>query len=370
MWRDAYTKLLTDQIIKAYNMALEERDYQIGNATVQLVDLSDSTASRGSWDAPTEISNATNAVNDPSVLVYLGPSVSAMARAAIPVLCPAQLPIIGFDTTYPGLTKPSPYAAPGEPDIYYPDCQRNFARVVPTDELQGAAAAQFAKQLGSHNVYVVHDGTAYGRGVAGVFASTAATNGLALVGGPEGMDPAASDYRSLAQRIRQANPDLVYFGGLDGDNAPRLWKDLRAALGTKVTLMGADGISEDSFVTATGSAAEGTYATFPGIPAARLSGNGADWYVRYKQAFHEEPQPYVAYAYEAMKVALDAIARAGKMDRAAIRDAIFATRDYDGILGKWSFTETGDTTLTTMSVWQVRNGAWDPSTMQIIDARR
>jgi branched-chain amino acid transport system substrate-binding protein len=57
------------------------------------------------------------------------------------------------------------------------------------------------------------------------------------------------------------------------------------------------------------------------------------------------------------------------MDRAAIRDAIFATRDYDDILGKWSVTDTGDTTLTTMSVWQVHNGARDPSTLQIIEAR-
>jgi hypothetical protein len=33
-----------------------------------------------------------------------------------------------------------------------------------------------------------------------------------------------------------------------------------------------------------------------------------------------------------------------------------ATRDYEGVLGRWSFTTTGDTTLTTMSVWQVRDG--------------
>jgi branched-chain amino acid transport system substrate-binding protein len=245
---------------------------------------------------------------------------------------------------------------------------RNFARVVPTDEQQGAAAAQFARQLGAQRVYIVHDGSVYGRGIAGVFASTAANVSLSIVGGPEGMDPAAPDYHALADKVRQSNPDLVYFGGIDGDNAVKLWQDLRGAMGTTVRLMGADGISEDSFVTAVGSAAEGTYATFPGVPAARLTGKGTDWYQRYKQAFHEEPQPYVAYGYEAMEVALDAIARVGKKDRAAIRDAILATRDYDGVLGRWSFTETGDTTLTTMSVWQVRNGAWDPSTIQIIDS--
>src|SRR5262249_18491062 len=121
------------------------------------------------------------------------------------------------------------------------------------------------------------------------------------------------------------------------------------------------------FVKGTGSAAEGTFATFPGVPAERLTGKGAEWYLRYKKAFNEEPLPFVAYGYEAMSVALDAIARIGKKDRAAIRDAIFGTRDYAGVLGTWSFTETGDTTLTTMTVRQVRDAAWDPSTVQVIE---
>jgi branched-chain amino acid transport system substrate-binding protein len=69
-----------------------------------------------------------------------------------------------------------------------------------------------------------------------------------------------------------------------------------------------------------------------------------------------------------MNVALDAIARAGTKDRAAIRDAIFATRNYDGVLGHWSFTDTGDTTLTTMSISQVKNGVWDEATAQVIEA--
>jgi branched-chain amino acid transport system substrate-binding protein len=75
-----------------------------------------------------------------------------------------------------------------------------------------------------------------------------------------------------------------------------------------------------------------------------------------------------AYGNEAMNVALAAIERAGKVDRAAIRNAVLATQDYDGILGRWSFTPTGDATLAKMTVRQVRNGKWDNTTAQIIDA--
>jgi len=58
-------------------------------------------------------------------------------------------------------------------------------------------------------------------------------------------------------------------------------------------------------------------------------------------------------------VAINAIERAGRKDRVAIRDALFATRDYDGVLGHWSFGVTGDTSLTTMSGRQVRDGMFD-----------
>ena len=106
-----------------------------------------------------------------------------------------------------------------------------------------------------------------------------------------------------------------------------------------------------------------------GVPASKLtSQKGQDWYRRYKAQFQGEPDPYAAYGYEAMQVALAAIEKAGVKDRAKIRDAVFATRDYDGVLGKWSFTETGDTTLTGMSGRLVKNGKWDDDTTVALQA--
>ena len=183
--------------------------------------------------------------------------------------------------------------------------------------------------------------------------------GLQLVGGPEGIDSKASDYRSVAQKVRQSGADIVFFGGITQNNAGKLFQDLRATLGPDVKLMGPDGIFEQAFIDAAGPAAEGTYITFGGVPPSKLTGAGAAWYTKYKSTFNSEPEAYAGYGYESMKVALDAIARAGKKDRAAIRDAIFATKNFNGALGTWSFTDTGDTTLTAMSGRQVKNGAFD-----------
>jgi branched-chain amino acid transport system substrate-binding protein len=366
--RTGASKGQTDTMVNGFNMAINEHNKQVGGATLVYEDMDDATAAKGAWDGPTEAANANKALNDPDVMAYIGTFNSGAAKVSIPILCAANLVMISPANTYPGLTKSTPYNAPNEPDVYYPNCKRNYSRVAATDDLQGAVGAVYAKQLGAQKVYVLHDSDLYGQGIAEVFAAIARQQGLQVVGGPEGMDPAASDYRALAQKVRQASPDLVYWGGVDDHNSGKLWQDLRSTLPADTKMMGPDGINEAAFVDGAGSAAEGTYGSFPGVPGSKLTGKGAEWYQRYKQQFQGEPDPYAAYAYEAMNVAIGAIEKVGRKDRAAIRDAVFATRDYDGVLGRWSFTDTGDTTLTTMSVRQVKNGKWDDDTTQKVQA--
>jgi branched-chain amino acid transport system substrate-binding protein len=292
-------------------------------------------------------------------MVYLGTFNSGAAKISIPVLNKADLVMISPANTYPGLTKKiEGLVEKNEPDVYYPSGKRNYCRVVPSDELQGAAAANWAKDLGAKSVGVLDDTELYGHGIAVVFAKKAQDLGMSVTG-PQGIDRNAADYRSVALQLKTKGVDLVFFGGITQNNAGKLWQDLRSVLGDKVKLMGPDGIVEEAFLKAAGTAAEGTYVTFGGIPPARLTGKGADWYKRYKEKFNGEPEAYASYGYEAATVALDAIKRAGKKDREAIRAAVFATKEFNGILGNWSFTETGDTTLTTMSGQSVKNGKFE-----------
>jgi branched-chain amino acid transport system substrate-binding protein len=134
--------------------------------------------------------------------------------------------------------------------------------------------------------------------------------------------------------------------------------------------MGPDGIYEQAFLDDAGDAAEGALITFGGVPPSKLAGKGAQWYQAYKTKFNAEPEAYAAYGYESMKVALDAIQRAGRKDRAAIRDALMATRDYDGVLGRWSFDRNGDTSLTQMSGRAVKAGKFDDANATTLEAPR
>jgi len=356
--RTGSSKGQTDTIVNAVKMALDEVGSKVGGATIVYEDMDDATPARGAWDAGKEAENANKAVNDPDVMIYLGTFNSGAAKVAIPILNQAKLVMVSPANTYPGLTKPGK-GEPNEPDIYYPNGTRNYARVVPADDLQGAVAATWAKQIGVQKVYILDDTELYGHGIAQVFADTAGKLGLTVVGGPEGTDAKASDYRALATKIRGQNPDLVYFGGITQNNAGKLFKDLRSVLGDNVKLMGPDGIYEQAFIEDAGDAAEGVYITFGGVPPSKLTGKGAEWYQAYKSKFGGEPEAYAAYGYESMKVALDAISRAGRKDRDAIRAAIFATKNYQGVLGTWSFDANGDTSLTTMSGRQVKDDKFD-----------
>jgi branched-chain amino acid transport system substrate-binding protein len=355
--RTGSSKGQTDTIVNAIKQCLDDAGNKAGKFKIEYEDLDDATAAKGQWDAAKESENANKAINDKDVMVYIGTFNSGAAKVSIPLLNNKNLVMISPANTYPGLTKPGKGEA-NEPKVYQPTGKPNYSRVVPADDLQGAVGANWAKQLGVKTVYVLHDTQLYGQGIAQVFQDSAKKLGLD-VKGFEGIDGKASDYRALAQKIKGTNPELVYFGGITQQNAGKLWKDLRSTLGTSVKLMGPDGIFEKAFLDDAGDAAEGTYVTFGGVPPDKLAGKGADWYKTYKDKFKSEPEAYAAYGYESCRVALTAIEKAGKKDRAAIRDAVFSIKDFDGVLGKWSFDQNGDTTLTQMSGQQVKNGKFE-----------
>ncbi len=363
--RTGSSKGQSDTVVNAINQRLDQDKSQAcnGQFTIKYDDMDDATAAAGKWDPTQEANNANKAAADADVMVYIGTFNSGAAKVSIPILNAAGLVMISPANTYPGLTKPGKGEA-GEPDKYYPNGKRNYTRVVPADDIQGAAAANWAKELGVKSVYILHDTETYGKGIADVFRAQAKTNGFEEKG-YEGIDKKAQDYKALGSKIKDANPDLVYLGGITQNNAGLLLKDLRSA-GYTGKFMGPDGIYEDAFLQAAGDGAEGAYITFGGVPGPKLTGKGKEWYDAYKAKFNSEPEVYAVYGYEATNVALAAINKVCKKDRGAILDAVFATKDFDGVTGKFSIDQNGDTSLTVMSGVQVKGGKFDTENTTVL----
>jgi branched-chain amino acid transport system substrate-binding protein len=353
--RTGSAKGQTDTIVNGIVMALEEAGWKSGAFTIKYEDLDDATAAAGQWTAEKESANASQAVKDPDVMVYIGTYNSGAAKISMPELNRAGMLMVSPANTWPGLTKPGKGDA-GEPEKYRPSGKINFTRVVPADDMQGPAGADWAKKLGLNKVFILDDREVYGKGIADLFHARAEELGLRILG-HEGIDAQAQEFKPLMTKVKAAGPQLVYFGGTTQTKAGQLVKDM-LAVGLDAKFMAPDGCFEDAFISSAGAENVNNRAllTFGGLPADQLSGKGKVFVQNYKTKYGKEPEAYAAYGYECGKVALEAVRRAGKKDREAIRVAGTTLKNFDGVLGKWSFDKNGDTTLRTMSGNTVKDG--------------
>lgn len=348
----------TGSIVNGIKMAIDEINGKVGNFKIVYEDWDDASPQRGNWDPAVEAKNADNAVKDKDVMAYIGTYNSGSAKISIPKLNAASIVMVSPANTYPGLTKPG-MGEKNEPAIYRPSGKISYFRVVPADDIQGVVAAEWTKEMGVQKVFILHDRELYGKGIADVFRIEAKKLGLQIVG-YEGIDPKVSNYKALMTKIKRTGANLVYFGGTTQTNAGQIAKDIVSS-GLNIKYMVPDGCFEQAFIDGSGpDNVEGkAYITFGGVPARELTGKGKEFYEGYKKKFNMEPEGYAVYGYEATKVILNGIARAGVKNREAIRQAVAETQNFTGALGTWSFDENGDTTLKTMSGNTVKNGTFE-----------
>jgi branched-chain amino acid transport system substrate-binding protein len=353
--RTGSAKGQTDTIVNGIRMAFEEAQNKVGKFKIEYEDLDDATAADGKWTPERETANATKALQDPDVMIYLGPYNSGAASTSMPILNRAKMLMISPACTAIGLTK-SEGAEPGEPGKYRPTGTINFTRVVPADDIQGPVAADFAQQyLKLKKVVILDDNEVYGKGLATIFKDECSAINLTVKGRQESIDYKQADFRTLMKKIKnQYDPDCIYFGGTSQTGAGQIAKDMVAEGLEKCVLIVPDGCYEAAFIQAAGADVFKKlkcYCTFGGMPPDQLKGKGAQFVESYKKRFNADPEGYAVYGYESGKVALEAIKIAGVKDREAITKAALSIKNFNqGALGTWSFDKNGDTTSTTLSV--------------------
>jgi len=347
------------------DMAIAEAGGVSGGYCLEIVNLDDASPQTGKWDGAVEAENANKAVADPLAVLYVGTYNSGAAKVSIPINNRAHMAQITPANTYPGLTKKRG-AAPGEPEIYRPGGFVNYFRPVPADDIQGAVGAKWAKRLGAKKVYILNDQELYGKGIADVFEVMAKKLGLPVVAN-EGIDWKQPDQKPVLTKIRASGADLVYMGGVIETGAQVVIRQMKEVglVAPRVRFVGPDGLLEEELLKgATCDAALATEmrVTFAGLPFEKMRGVGAKTYETYKSKFGKEPTAYALYAAEAGRVAIEGIRRAAPAiekakdvteKREAVRKAIAATKNFDGINGKWNFDENGDVDYDTMSGFKV-----------------
>ena len=357
----------TDSIVQGVRLALHEVDREItlSGVTYKLDyrDLDDATASSGDWTIEQEIANANQARTDPDVMAYIGTYNSGAAKVSMPILNKAGVYMVSPANTATSLTKPNT-GGRHEPGCYRPTGRPNFTRVVPADDVQGAVAAQWAFELNAKRVYVLDDISLYGKGIADLFHQTCEERfGITIIR-QEGIDSRQQEFKPLFQKIKDEKPDLIYFGGTTQTKAGQLFKDM-IGVGLRCPMMGPDGCFETAMIESAGKDAFETakfYVTFGGLPVAELkTGRGPEFVKNFTALYGGKPptEAYAAYGYECGLVVLDALRRAGRKDRDAVRVAGLETKNFVGTIGTWSFDANGDTDSKTMSVNVVRGGKFE-----------
>jgi len=271
--------------------ALERAEGRAGDLEVRAIYLDD--AAGAEWDPAAVGRNARTAAEDSSTAAYIGELHSQPTRASVPVTSEAGIAQISPGAGAVDLTRPAE-GYPDSPDQYRPSGEPTFARIVPAEDVVLRAAAERAQRAEAERVATELPATAFGRFAGERFDAVAAEVGISAVADPDRADLVLTPGATEGFRLS------------DGDE----WQISQT--------LAPDELPDRGFATA------------------------------FDAEFDRPPGPYAAYGYEAMELALDAIESAADADedfRGAVVDAVLEAERPESVLGRYSITADGDSTL-------------------------
>lgn len=270
---------------------------------------------------------------DAGVHVVVGPGFSGPTASAMPLFKQAKLPAISPFTSANNLA-----------DIgggwYF--------RVSSRNDCQGEVLAQIAKGLGGNKVVVVDDNEAYGTDISKSTVRNLNALGIKVAGeyhGTLGM----IDWSPVIQRIRQDNPDVVIYNGYDAE-AGRLFQQARER-GVTAKFLGSDGIAVPAIFKVADAAKLTEVSAIRMIPAAFVEGTASEQWKKFQAEYPPfaksqglsitEADQYVAGAFDATNVLLDALMRTKSLKGEDVAEAIRSTKVV-GLTGPFAFEASGE----------------------------
>jgi branched-chain amino acid transport system substrate-binding protein len=234
----------------------------------------------------------------------------------------------------------------------------NIYRVCGRDDQQGAVAGQYiADHYAGKNIAIVHDKTAYGKGLADQTKKAMNAAGLEekLY---EAITANEKDYSALVSKLKRNNIDLIFLGGYHTE-AGLITRQMRDQ-GMDTVLMGGDALVSQEYWSITGDAGEGTLMTFSPDPR---NNPGAKEVVERFEAKGVEPEGYVLYTYAAIQAWAKAAEKAGTTSSIEVTKALNDTQ-FDTVIGEFKFDDKGDPNLPPYAVYR-----WDDGRYAEIDKK-
>ena len=215
----------------------------------------------------------------------------------------------------------------------------NTFRVCGRDDQQGAVAGKFlATKYKGKKIAVLHDNSAYGKGLA-----DETLKGLKANGGTEALytayTPGERDYSAIVSRMKQAGIEVIYIGGYHTETG--LIVRQAKEQGMNVTVLGGDSLVTPEFWQIAGPAGGGTLMTFPADPRKRATAKAV---VAEFKAKKIDPEGYTLYTYAAIQTWAAGVAKAGSTDPKKVAAALHGGLKAETVLGPITFDKKGDIT--------------------------
>ena len=306
-------------------------------------------------------SAAQRLASNPSLVGLIGSACSDETVGGIAAITNAGLTTISPSNTRPALT------APDRGPEY-----AGYLRTAFNDASQGKAVAEFVfSELGLTKAATIHDGSAYAEALVGVFEEEFAALGGEIVAS-EAVQVGQTDMKPVLTSVAATGPEAIYYPIFTAEGGFMTAQSKEVAGLENVALIGSDGMFSADMVKGAGAAANGMYLSSPDFSAFQegyqvlLDKYMAKFGINPPQAFH-------AHGYDAAGILLNAIEKVSVegedgtlyVPKGALRDELFATKDYPGVTGPLTCTPTGDCGAQLIAVYQLGEaevgGAWPPA---------
>lgn len=307
------------------------------------------------------VTAATKLAANRQIVVAIGSNCSSEAVPGAPILWRSGISTISPSNTAPRLT------APNRGPAY-----DGYLRTAHNDLVQGRVAAQFAfYALYAKRAATVHDGSPYAEGLQGVFADVFKRLGGTITA-QEAISPTDTDMRPMLTRVATGRPDVIYYPIFIAAGG-HITRQAREVSGLERThLFGADGMFSPDFLRAAGTGAKAMYLSSPDLSPEVLGPKYVEFLNKHQKKYGEKPlAAFHAHAYDAAMMAFAAIEKVARKDaagntyvgRKALRDALYATRNFSGLTGTLTCNAYGDCADPKIAVYEVVTAdpaKWDP----------
>ena len=322
--RSGAVTYLGDDSLGGVELAILDRDSALLGHDIELV-VEDSQCSAEGGQAAAQRLTA-----DPFIVGVIGTNCSSAAQGAMPIINDAGMVMIAPSNTSPSLTNEDFAAGGSHLPAYFRTSHNGL--------VEGMRNAEFAVQvLGATKLATVHDGDPYTEGLSRVVADTFAELGGDVVF--EGaVNKGDTDMASILIEISAHQPDIIYLPLFEPE-ANFFAAQMQHVAGLEETNI-ITGVA--SFVAGfpenTGDAAIGIFVSGPLVTGEAYEALLEKWD---DEIGGKPPSGYHAHAYDATNLLLNAVASVAirtddgglLIGKQAIRDALAATENYDGLTG-------------------------------------